>query len=89
MCEASLWSHCGAISIGPWQAGSSGTFIETYRHNAEFSSGRLAKSIALLGMSDLIIMVKKSVPRGFLDSHVRLGADHFGYGDRLSFAYCC
>ena len=33
-------------------------------------------AIAMLGMSDLIILVKKAFDRGFIDSHV-LGFDHF------------
>jgi hypothetical protein len=33
-------------------------------------------AIAMLGMSDLLILVKKAFDRGFIDSHI-LGFDHF------------
>jgi hypothetical protein len=38
--------------------------------------GRLESAIAMLGMSDLKILVKKGFDRGFIDAHV-LGFEHF------------
>ncbi len=51
-------------------------FIELQPQRQNFVWVGWQSAIAMLGMSDLIILVKKAFHRGFIDSHV-LGFEHF------------